>query len=454
MLDKLKAVISGLLEKRDAAAAAFDTKRGEVEAFIAKLTDEKGEKRNPTAEEKSEFDTLLAQAQATKDELAEINAELKDRQEELDTEERAIALRQRIGVVVGDEPLTYARGNGNSYLRDLARANVPGGGNTEAQARLARHGQEIRAANMNRTDGTGGEFVPPLWLMEEFVALARAGRITADLCRRVPLPPGTDSLNLPKVATGSAAAEQADAGVVQKTDMTTGSASGAVTTIAGQQVFAMQLLDQSPINFDEVVFQDLLADLAKQIDIYVLNKAAIGILNVTGIVSVSYTDATPTVPELYPKVADMTQQIQTNRFLAPQALVMHPRRWAWILAALDSSNRPLVVPNPQGPTNAFAGMTDVRAEGSTGNMQGLPVYVDPNVPTNLGAGTNEDVVIGARFDDLFLFEGDVRTRALFETDANTLEVRLQVWEYIAFIGSRYPKAIGKITGTGLITPTF
>src|SRR5204863_5499611 len=125
----------------------------------------------------------------------------------------------------------------------------------------------------------------------------RAGRITADLCRRLPLPGGTDSINLPKVLVGTATAEQTEANTVQKTDMTTTSVSGAVTTVAGQQVFSMQLLDQSPINFDEVIFQDLLADLAKQIDVYVLNKASIGILNVSSIVSVSYTDASPTVPE-------------------------------------------------------------------------------------------------------------------------------------------------------------
>ncbi len=236
--------------------------------------------------------------------------------------------------------------------------------------------------------------------------------------------------------------------------MTTTSKSAAVTTVAGQQVFAMQLLDQSPVNMDEIIFADLIADLATKVDVYVLTKASIGILNVSSINAVTYTDASPTVPELYPKVADAIQQIHTNRILPAQAILMHPRRWAWHLAALDSSNRPLVVPNPQGPTNAFAGMTDVRAEGSVGTLQGLPVYLDPNVPINLGGSTNEDRVIVARWDDLYLWEGAMRTRVLFETDADTLSVRLQVWEYLAFMGSRYPKSIAVISGTGLATPTF
>lgn len=417
---------------------------------------------------------LAAEAVRLDTEIRTIDDRLPDLEEQLARDQQAELATRRLGpalsapsspaVRVGNEPLTYRRGGAHSYFRDLALSRQEGGADAAALERLQRHSVEVQTlreqagletrANMNRTDGTGGEFVPPLWLIDQYVALARAGRVTADLCRKMPLPPGTDSINLPTVATGSTAAEQADGGSVSKTDITTGSKAAAVTTIAGQQVFAIQLLDQSPGNVDEVVFADLTADLAVKVDAYVLNKAAIGILNVTGLNAVTYTDATPTVAELYPKVADGIQQVHTNRFLPPQAHVMHPRRWAWHLAALDSSNRPLVVPNAQGPQNAFAGMTDVRAEGSVGTLQGLPVYSDPNVPINLGAGTNEDRIITARFDDLYLWESEIRTRVLFETDADTLSVRLQVWEYLAFMGHRYPKAISVVAGTGLITPTF
>lgn len=50
------------------------------------------------------------------------------------------------------------------------------------------------------------------------------------------LPPRTDSINLPKVATGTATAIQtADADAVQSTDMTDTFISAPVCTIAGQQ---------------------------------------------------------------------------------------------------------------------------------------------------------------------------------------------------------------------------
>ena len=465
MLEQIRARLRELLTQRADAQTSLD---GVIAAAGAEnRTDLTADEAAAVTEARSKIQSIDAEVETLTAREAELVADAERRAAAeavlagLPTPPAAVPAGGTGGVAdvrVGREELTYRRGGPHSYFRDLAKSRQEAGGSydDEAVARLRRHGQEMDVelrANMNRTDGTGGEFVPPLWLMEQYVPLARAGRVTADLCRKLPLPAGTDSINLPKVSTGTATAEQSDGGSAQKTDMTTTSVSGAVTTIAGQQVFAIQLLDQSPINFDEVVFADLLADLAVKIDTYVLNKASIGILNVSGIISVTYTDASPTVPELYPKVADAKQQVDTNRYLPAQAIVMHPRRWAWHLASLDSTNRPLVVPNGSG-FNAFAGFQDVRAQGVVGELQGLPVYVDPNVPTNLGAGTNEDRVILARFDDLFLYEGAVRSRVLFETDADTLSVRLQVWEYLAFIGSRYPKSIAVVSGTGLVTPTF
>lgn len=442
-----------------AAETRVDAQRAAYRSANLGATDAQVDENVPAA--------LTDEESARMAELLEQRSPIDGRIESLVAAERAAAADELIVgstlVTVGNEPLTYERNGRASFFRDVARALEPSLSDGEARNRLRRHTEEMNTlaetrADMTRTDGAGGEFVPPLWLVDQYIALARAGRVTADLCRGLPLPAGTDTINLPRVATGTAVAAQADGASVQKTDMTTDSVSAGVKTYAGQQRFAMQLLDQSPINFDEVVFADLTADHAVKSDAGVINggggTAHSGLLGTSGIIAVTYTDASPTVPELYPKIADAIQQINTLRFLPPQAIVMHPRRWAWFLAALDSSNRPLVVPNVQGPNNAFAGMTDVRAEGSVGTLQGLPVYVDPNIPTNLGGGTNEDRIVVARFDDLYFWEGALRTRTLFETDADTLQVRLQVWNYQAFLAARYPKSIAVISGTGLATPTF
>ncbi len=85
----------------------------------------------------------------------------------------------------------------------------------------------------------------------------------------------------------------------------------------------------------------------------------------------TYTDATPTVLELYPKVADPIHQAAVGRRLAPTAIVMHPRRWAWITASLGTQGRPLVVPSGEA-FNAADTFRGAPSEGRVGEMQGGP----------------------------------------------------------------------------------
>jgi hypothetical protein len=106
-----------------------------------------------------------------------------------------------------------------------------------------------------------------------------------------------------------------------------------------------------------------------------------------------------------------------------------------------------------GPNNALGWVGDVAAQGGpVGNVMGLPVYLDANVPTTLGGGT-EDAIIAARFADLWLMESTPRTRTLAEVLSATLTVRFQFYNYFAFTAGRYPKAVAKITGTGLAAPS-
>jgi len=49
-----------------------------------------------------------------------------------------------------------------------------------------------------------------------------------------------------------------------------------------------------------------------------------------------------------------------------------------------------------------------------GTIITLPVMVDPNMPTNLGAGTNQAPIVVWRSSDVWLFEGTPRLRSLPE----------------------------------------
>lgn len=355
--------------------------------------------------------------------------------------------------IIGDEPTTYQRGGRNSYFRDLTLVNMQREGGREALQRLERSNQEVRA--LTTTDGAGGDFVPPLWLVDQFVALARPARVVADELAQMPMPAGTDTIALPTLATGTATALQATQNTpVQNTDATTSNVQASVNTIAGQQVVAVQLLEQSPVNMDDILLQDLALDYAIKADTFVISNNvanARGLLFVSGVNSVSLTGVTAT--SLYSAVANGVQLIHTNRFAPADKIFMHPRRWAFLLAAVDTQGRPLIVPN--GSTfNALATQGGVVAQGPVGTLQGLPVYTDPTIPTNLGAGTNEDRIIIVRSTDSMVFEGTVRSEAFRETKADQLSVLLRVYNYIAIHASRLPKSISVLSGVGLVPPTF
>lgn len=237
------------------------------------------------------------------------------------------------------------------------------------------------------------------------------------------------------------------------------SVSASVRTIAGQQDIAIQVLDQSPVAFDQIIFADLRGDHATKTDVQIISGTnssgqVLGIRSISSVDTTAYTDGSPTVAELYPKLADSWNQINTTRYLPPEVIIMHPRRWAWIMAALDSSNRPFAVFQAQGPQNApyIAGQNV--AEGFVGTSPFGPIYVDPNIPTNLGAGTNEDVIIFTRPSELYLWEGPVRTRVMDQTLSANLTVRLQLFNYLAFLPHRRPESTSLVGGTGLVSPTF
>src|SRR5207249_4533511 len=68
---------------------------------------------------------------------------------------------------------------------------------------------------------------------------------------------------------------------------------------------------------DEVIFRDLARAYATELDNQCINADGtsgthLGIRSTAGIIAVTYTDATPTLAETYPKIADAIQQMQTG----------------------------------------------------------------------------------------------------------------------------------------------
>jgi HK97 family phage major capsid protein len=414
----------------------------------------------------AEFDRLTGEIEARAERRSRLEAQLAREDEaakraaDLAASTRAYGTAAKVTREEGPYTPDSSRNGGPSFFRDLARVRRGDMGAAERLQRNNAHAQAYSQRAISTANGAGGEFVPPLWLEQDFVPLARPGRVTADLMTKDALPAGTDSINIPKVNTGTAVALQGtptggqNAAVLQ-TDLTTTSVSSGVYTVAGGQTVSMQLLEQSPVNIDRVVFQDLAKAYAIQVDNFVIagtgSNQPQGLLTLSGKQTDQAAATTSTPAQVFKLIANQISAIQTSRYEAPTHILMHPRRWYWFVSAVDSSGRPFVVPRAQGPFNALAdGSNQNNTQGIVGEMLGLPVVVDPNLPTNLpdaqGTPANDaDNIVVAKFDDCWLWESAIKAEAFEQTYAQNLSLFLRLYGYMSFQPSRYPLSVGLVT---------
>ena len=449
----------------DTLEAQSATMKTRLEAIVADA--DKRDSKALTPEESAEFDALSAEIRKNRDRAVELRADAV-------AEANAVATRKIAGVegeqrvtpaTVKDAPIYAKDKPDTSYFRDLFQARNMN--DADAADRLRRNDKMVAEARaLTTTAGAGGEFAPPEWMISDFVKLARVGRKFADSIGPQLLPAGISSVNIPKVSGGTTTAVQAtNNATLSQTDMTTTSLTSGITTIGGKQVVSLQLLTQSGIPFDQVVLADLAGDYAKQFDNQVINgSAASGQLNgvytyfnASGTVNTTYTQATPAVGGtggLYSKIFAACSAIESARFMAPDTIWMHPRRWNWILSSSDSNNRPLVVPNGLQGFNVIGGDGGNMAEGAVGSMAGLNVVTDANIVTNLGAGTNQDpILVGVR-SDLRLWESALQMESFTATYADSAGVLFRALAFSAAIPSRYTSSVSVINGTGTVVPAF
>ena len=440
-----------LIEAREAKVA-------ELDGLVAELDEmEAGE----------DFDSKFARSNELHAEIKEMNEKIEEAREAAETLKAVKESRNALGVEdedLGDkeavvevaEPDMYRKGGDHSFISDAWAARS---GDFKAQERLNKH-QDFEARDVGTGAFTG--LVVPQYLVDEYAPIARAGSPFYNAVPKKDLPAFGNKIEISRITTGSAAAEQAsENSAVQETDMDDTLLTVNVDTIAGQQDVSRQALErggQPGFSLENIIFQDLVAAYYTKLDNLMINGSGssgqpLGISQVSGINQTTYTDASPTVAELYPKLADAVQEINSNRFAPATAILMHPRRWGFLTAGVDSSNRPLVLPAGNNPDNA-AGVGDAAAYGQVvGSVLGLPVITDANIRTDLGAGT-EDAIYIAKVDDHIMFEDNLFQLKFEETNAGSLTTKMVVYGYVAFASGRYPKGISEIVGTGLIAPTF
>jgi HK97 family phage major capsid protein len=430
-----------LIEKRDAALA-------KAEAIVEAA---QTEARELTAEQDAEIAASLDEVRSLDEQIA-THSELEKRSAE------AAELRKEkkfdvavAPAVVKSEARTYSSQAETSFIADAYSAQF--NNDFAAKDRLARHMNEEKIERRDVTSANFAGLVVPQFLTELAAPFARAGRVTSDLARKHQLPDAGLTISLSKVTTGTAVAEQTEGAAVQETDMDDTKLDLSVKTFAGMQDVSRQALERGT-NIDSLVMADLVSAYHTT-----LNTAVVAELLASAGNAVTYTDASPTVAELYPKLLDSVQKVQTSFFAGPNVIIMHPRRLAFILAAVDGQSRPLAVPTPSSSGQpAFAYGNGAPVYGNSGySIAGLPVFTDATISTAQGAGTNQDTIYVGNSQELHLWEqgsGEPMMLRFEQPKASELEVTMIVYGYAAFTANRYPSAWSQINGTGLVTPTF
>jgi len=444
-----------LIERRDAVKVEMDTI---LEAVAAEnrtdLTNDESAKVDALVEESRSLDSKIEKFKAQADadaKVAEVRAAVAD----------VVMPKTTATTKIVSEPRTYTPDSGNSFIADAFNANFKS--DFAAQERLARHTRENEVES--RAVGTGNftGLVIPQYLVDLAAPFARAGRPTADFAtNKHTLPAAGMTINISRMTTGTSTAVQANENDnVSNTNADDTLLTIDVRTIAGQQDLSKQVIERGT-GVDAFVVQDLIRSWHTTLDNQILNGdgtsgAILGIDAQPGKNVVTYNEASPTVANLYPKLADAYQEIQSNVFMNPTHWIMHPRRLAFLLAGVDLNERPLVLPALNGPMNAVATGAGSASYGNSGyTMFGLPIIVDANVRTNAGAGTDEDRIYCVTAPELHLWEqaGSPFALQFDATGAGSLTVKSVVYGYSAFSAGRYPTATSVIAGTGLVAPTF
>ena len=361
-----------------------------------------------------------------------------------DEPQEATEVRDVSVKVTREEPV-YHPDRPYGFFRDLYHAHK---GERDAQDRLARHRVEREARDLSSSADTGGaDFVPPIYLEDLYVPVQRQARAVVNTIPTLPLPDAGMTISMPKLDTGVSVAASADNGTVSETDATTSTVTASVRLFAGQQDISVALFERT--NMDAIIMADLMSAYDAALETAVINGTSganshVGLLQVSSINTVTYTDGSPTAAETVPKIYDAIQQVEvgtSGRYKATH-IAMHPRRAAF-LAARTSTSTPIF---QQGGLMMANGEQDA---GVVGTIAGLPVVVDANVPTTLGSGTDEDAILVVNANALRVMEGTPRFKVHESVGSATLTVRLSYYGYSAFMSGRYPEAICKITGTGL-----
>lgn len=448
MLEHLRAQLAELLDQRAEQVATIEEIAAESEARSGGAMTEDEQKRFNAA--RSAVGRLDKNATEVRGQIAELEelAEARSRAERIAGPSGSAGVTVR----VGHEPGVYRPDGGPSFFIDLMNSHS----DPSAVQRLARHQQ---VESRTTTSGNVAGLVPPAYLTDELADLPRSAAPFVHACRQINLPPAGMVLTIPRITGGtSVLAQTSETTTLANSDVVDTPLDVPVRTIAGYIDVSRQAVDRG-IGVDQTIYQDLVAAYYENVEVQALqgdgsNGTHFSVAATTGVLTV--TMSTTSVSSFVSKIAEAKVAVVGSRKRSPEVIVMHPRRWAWLTAATDSSGRPLVLPiaGSGAAVNAMGTSIEGSSEGHVGYLSGLPVIVSPGIST-ARTGTTDEVLVTRLSDMVFAQEaGAPFTVEADQVLRHRLVTRFVVHGYSAFSAGRWPGSTAILTGTGLTNPTF
>jgi HK97 family phage major capsid protein len=428
---------------------------GKAQELIAKLDNEPGAVEEIKKDLKSIQDSVTPLLTEQKDRL--LHEEMKDLKAQVKPLQDALKdLREWNPGLVADatkgQESPYASGN-FSFYQDVKLA---GKGNQKALERLT----EVKAMTEG-TDANGGYLVTPE-IANELISLRVANTVVRQLVPSVSVT--SDTMQFISETGGLTAGWVAELAEKPKQDMTFGQFSVSVFTAAGLAVTSNQLLADAGrqssgpnIGIDSLINRELARRLAILEEIALINGTGtgqpLGILNTGGVGTVALTPTT--IPDLLDAITDAILKVQTDYLGNPSHILMHPRTWARIVKARESSAPSTYLIGAGSTAFGRRGNDPLPGNGAipggfAGDLFGYPVVLSSNVPTNLGAGTDESRVIVGDFSQGLILDRqgmtvDTSEHVFFTSNQTVFRAEMRMGATFA----RYPKAFSVVQGVGL-----
>lgn len=321
-----------------------------------------------------------------------------------------------------------AEGGRNSFFTDLVRARE---GDEDATRRLSEHNRALS------TTVSGAGIVPPRWLTDEYEALARQGRVVAEMVRHIPISDPTP-MTLPRQTAGTdgVLAEQASESTHPAETDAFATTTDVVTPkpTSGIQVVSRQMIDATNPAVDALIYGDMLAVYNRKIE----DKVTAALVTAAGAAAATLaSDAADfTATKAEDAITDAAITVWNARKLPADALAMRISRWGRFMKFRDSTGRRLYP--AEGEMVNISGRGSVQVPGTVGGMG-----VAATDGLGIGGVTYPENILVFRSGDTILFEGSV-LRFRYEEVAGPESVKLGVWAYSAVIVRQAASSVRRV----------